>query len=72
MSHLTLHADDLAGAATFAVENLGPALVHVAEDGAHYLRAHGIDPYSLVYTPANGKTGMDHVSYPSNGRYSLA
>lgn len=28
----------------------------------YYLRAHGVDPYSLVYKPGD-EPGMDHVSY---------
>jgi catechol 2,3-dioxygenase len=61
VSHVALHAPDPANAARFAAEKMGLSLVHVSEDGAHYLKAHGPDPYSVVYTP--GDVGLDHVSF---------
>ncbi len=45
----------------FAVAHMGLALVHVDPAGRHYLAAHGLDPYSLVYVP--GEEGIDHISY---------
>src|SRR5262249_40863963 len=51
-----------AAAAQYAVENMGFYLVHADSAGRHYLAAHGLDVYSLVYTP--GEQGkLDHVSY---------
>jgi catechol 2,3-dioxygenase len=47
-------------AARYAVEKLGFSLAH-AENGSYYLKAHGPDPYSLVYKP--GAHGLDHVSF---------
>jgi catechol 2,3-dioxygenase-like lactoylglutathione lyase family enzyme len=61
-NYIAVHAEDPAAAAQFAVEHMGFFLVHVDEDGRHYLGAHGLDPYSLVYTP--GEQGaVDHISY---------
>lgn len=62
MNYLALRAADPASAAAFAVEKMGFSLAHAAPDGTHYLRAHGVDPYSLVYKPGD-EPGMDHVSY---------
>jgi catechol 2,3-dioxygenase len=61
-NYLAVHSSDPAAAARFAVENMGFYLVHADRDGRHYLGAHGLDPYSLVYTP--GEQGaVDHISY---------
>jgi catechol 2,3-dioxygenase-like lactoylglutathione lyase family enzyme/uncharacterized protein YciI len=62
INHLALRAADPAAAARFAAEKMGFTLVHAAGDGTHYLKAHGVDPYSLVYVPG-AEPGMDHVSY---------
>jgi catechol 2,3-dioxygenase len=62
LNYLALRAADPAAAARFAVEKMGFTLAHAAPDGTHYLRAHGVDPYSLVYKPGE-QPGMDHVSY---------
>jgi catechol 2,3-dioxygenase len=60
--YVALEADNPAAAARFAVDHLGFFLVHVDGDGRHYLSAHGLDPYSLVYSP--GRRGkVDHISY---------
>jgi catechol 2,3-dioxygenase-like lactoylglutathione lyase family enzyme len=61
-NYLAVHSSDPAAAARFAVEHMGFYLVHADRDGRHYLGAHGLDPYSLVYTP--GEQGaVDHISY---------
>jgi catechol 2,3-dioxygenase len=61
-NYIALHSDNPAAAALFAVEHMGFYLVHVDAEGRHYLAAHGLDPYSLVYTP--GEHGrVDHISY---------
>ena len=61
-NYIALHSDNPAAAALFAVEHMGFYLVHVDAEGRHYLAAHGLDPYSLVYTP--GEQGrVDHISY---------
>ena len=61
-NYIALQADDPAAAARFAQDNMGFYLVHVDKEGRHYLSAHGLDPYSLVYT--RGQQGhVDHISY---------
>lgn len=61
VNHVALNAKDPEAAARYA-ERLGFTLEHATPDGTHYLSAHGIDRYSLVYKP--GEThGMHHVSY---------
>jgi catechol 2,3-dioxygenase-like lactoylglutathione lyase family enzyme/uncharacterized protein YciI len=62
LNYLALKAPDPAAAAQFAVDRMGFTLAHAAPDGTHYLRAHGVDPYSLVYKPGD-EPGLDHVSY---------
>ena len=63
-NYIAVHSEDPAGAAQFAVEHMGFFLVHADGDGRHYLGAHGLDPYSLVYTP--GEQGaVDHISLSS-------
>ena len=59
--YVALSCADPAAAAGFAVASMGFDLVHADGDGAHYLAAHGLDPYSLVYLP--GEPGLDHISY---------
>lgn len=59
--HVALRVPDPGAAAAFAVEKMGFLLAHVADDGAYYLRAHGPDPYSLVYR--RGEAGIDHIGY---------
>jgi catechol 2,3-dioxygenase-like lactoylglutathione lyase family enzyme len=60
--YIALQSTDPAAAAKFAVEHMGFDLVHVDRDKRHYLRAHGLDAYSLVYGP--GEQGaVDHISY---------
>ena len=62
---------DPAAAARYAVDHMGFYLVHVDGDGRHYLGAHGLDPYSLVYTP--GQQGaVDHISYVVRNAADLA
>ena len=59
---IAIQSTDPAAAARYAVENMGFYLVHADGQGRHYLAAHGLDPYSLVYTP--GEQGkVDHISY---------
>jgi catechol 2,3-dioxygenase-like lactoylglutathione lyase family enzyme/uncharacterized protein YciI len=70
MHYLALQAADPAAAAAFAVEKMGFSLAHAAPDGTHYLRAHGVDPYSLVYKPGKAPA-MDHVSYLVRDRAAL-
>jgi catechol 2,3-dioxygenase-like lactoylglutathione lyase family enzyme len=61
-NYMALQSSDPAAAAQFAVEQMGFCLVHVDEDGRHYLAAQGLDPYSLVYT--RGEQGaVDHICY---------
>ncbi len=59
--YVALRVADPADAAAFAAEKMGFSLACVTDDGSHYLRAHGSDPYSLVYK--RGEPGIDHVSY---------
>jgi catechol 2,3-dioxygenase len=62
VNYFALNAKDPETAAKYAVERLGFTLEHAAADGTHYLSAHGLDRYSLVYKP--GEThGLHHVSY---------
>jgi catechol 2,3-dioxygenase len=60
-NYIALCAPDPAAAADFAVRHMGMSLVHTDGDGRRYLAAHGLDAYSLVYTP--GDKAIDHVSY---------
>jgi catechol 2,3-dioxygenase len=61
-NYIALQSSNPAAAAQYAVEHMGFYLVHADGAGRHYLAAHGLDPYSLVYTP--GEQGkVDHVSY---------
>jgi catechol 2,3-dioxygenase len=61
-NYIAVHSNNPAAAAQYAVENMGFYLVHADSEGRHYLAGHGLDPYSLVYTP--GEQGnLDHVSY---------
>jgi catechol 2,3-dioxygenase len=61
-NYIALHSKDPVMAARFAEKHMGFFLVHVDSHGRHYLGAHGLDPYSLVYTP--GEQGaVDHISY---------
>ena len=70
-SYIAVHSSDPAAAAKYAVEHMGLYLVHVDADGRHYLGAHGLDPYSLVYTP--GEQGaVDHVCYMVRNAVDLA
>lgn len=62
MNYIALRARDPAAAAEHA-EKLGFSIAEAASDGTHYLKAHGPDPYSLVYTPSDNGPGMDHASY---------
>ena len=61
-NYIAVHSANPAAAAQYAVENMGFYLVHVDGAGRHYLAAHGLDPYSLVYTPGE-KGKADHISY---------
>ncbi len=70
-NYIAVHSNDPAAAARFAVEHMGFFLVHADKDGRHYLGAHGLDPYSLVYTP--GEQGaVDHISYVVRSAADLA
>ena len=61
-NYIAVHSNNPAAAAQYAVENMGFYLVHADSEGRHYLAAHGLDAYSLVYTP--GEQGrLDHISY---------
>src|SRR5256885_8836976 len=60
--YVALEADDPAAAARFATDHLGFFLVHMDKEGRHYLGAHGLDPYSLVYSRGHQGT-VDHISY---------
>ncbi|WP_063047032.1 VOC family protein [Nocardia pseudovaccinii] len=62
VNYIALNARDPEAAARFATERLGFTLVHAASDGSHYLSAHGVDRYSLVYKPSD-EFGLHHVSY---------
>jgi catechol 2,3-dioxygenase len=62
LNYLALRAADPAAAAAFAVEKMGFTLAHAGDDGTQYLRAHGPDPYSLVYKRGE-EPGLDHASY---------
>jgi catechol 2,3-dioxygenase len=70
VNHIALNAKDPEAAARYAAERLGFTIEHAAADGTHYLSAHGVDRYSLVYVP--GEThGMHHVSYLVGGNQVL-
>jgi catechol 2,3-dioxygenase-like lactoylglutathione lyase family enzyme len=62
VNYIALNARDPEAAAKYAGERLGFTLVHAASDGTHYLSAHGVDRYSLVYKPEESH-GLHHVSY---------
>lgn len=69
-NYIAIQSSNPAAAAQYAVENMGFYLVHVDSEGRHYLAAHGLDPYSLVYTP--GEQGkLDHISYVMRGTPDL-
>ena len=61
-NYIALHSKDPAAAARFAEKHMGFFLVHADGDGRHYLGGHGLDPYSLVYTPGD-QGAVDHISY---------
>ena len=61
-NYVAIHSDNPAAAAQYAVDNMGFYFVHVDHAGRHYLAAHGLDPYSLVYAPGE-KGKVDHISY---------
>jgi catechol 2,3-dioxygenase-like lactoylglutathione lyase family enzyme/uncharacterized protein YciI len=71
VNYLALKAEDPAAAAAFAAEKLGYSLAHVGDDGTHYLRANGIDPYTLVYKQAT-EPGLHHISYLVENETKLA
>ncbi|WP_319457059.1 MULTISPECIES: VOC family protein [unclassified Mycobacterium] len=62
VNYIALNARDPEAAAKFATERLGFNLVQADADGSHYLSAHGVDRYSLVYKPGD-QHGLHHVSY---------
>lgn len=62
VNYIALNAKDPEAAARYATERLGFTLAHAAPDGTHYLAAHGVDRYSLVYKPGEVH-GLHHVSY---------
>src|SRR5262245_46844437 len=61
-NYIAIQSNNPAAAAQYAVENMGFYLVHADGDGRRYLAAHGLDPYSLVYT-AGEQGKIDHISY---------
>ncbi|WCB91764.1 Metapyrocatechase [Baekduia alba] len=61
LHYIAMRTPDPEAAAHFAEEHMGLTLVQRDGAGRHYLAAHGLDRYSLVYTP--GESGIDHVSY---------
>lgn len=62
VNYIALNAKDPEAAARYAVERMGFRLAHAAPDGSHYLQAHGVDRFSLVYKPGE-EHGLHHVSY---------
>src|SRR5262249_8479899 len=50
-NYIAIQSDNPTAAAQYAVKHMGFYLVHRDGEGRHYLAAHGLDPYSLVYTP---------------------
>src|SRR3979411_3091878 len=61
-NYIAVHSNDPAAAAQYAVENMGFYLVHADSEGRHYLAAHGLDAYSLLYTP--GEQGrLDQICH---------
>lgn len=62
INYIALKARDPRAAAEHAGK-FGFSVVHAGDDGTQYLKAHGPDPYSLVYKPADDGPGMHHVSY---------
>jgi catechol 2,3-dioxygenase len=60
-NYIAVGAPDAEKAAKFAEDVMGFSTVHVDDDGAHYLAAHGPDPYSLVYVP--GGPTVVRISY---------
>jgi catechol 2,3-dioxygenase-like lactoylglutathione lyase family enzyme len=60
-NYVALAVPDPEASAQFAVDHMGFFHVHSDSDGRQYLAAHGLDPYSLVYTPGEGP--IDHISY---------
>src|SRR5262249_45253931 len=70
-NYLAVQSSNPAAAAQYAVEHMGFYLVHRDDEERHYLAAHGLDPYSLVYTP--GEQGkLDHLSYVVRSADDLA
>ncbi|MFI9538077.1 VOC family protein [Nocardia fusca] len=70
MNYIALNARDPEAAAKFASDRLGFRLEHAAPDGTHYLSAHGVDRYSLVYKPGD-TLAMHHVSYLVTDEHAL-
>lgn len=62
VNYVALNAKDPEAAAKHAADRLGFTIEHATADGTHYLSAHGVDRYSLVYKPGDAH-GMHHVSY---------
>lgn len=60
-SHIGLHVEDPSAAAAYATEKLGFRSAGSDQQGRHYVKAHGPDPYSVVYVPGQG--GIEHVSF---------
>lgn len=61
LQYVGLRARDPEAAASFAAERMGLSLAQDDGKGGYYLRAHGPDPYSLLYLP--GDPGLDHLGY---------
>jgi len=67
-NYIAVHSNNPAAAAQYAVENMGFYLVHADSEGRHYLAAHGLDAYSLVYTPGAGPARSYFLCGPQCGR----
>jgi catechol 2,3-dioxygenase len=70
--YVALNVENPEEVAQFATDKMGFSLAHVDDDGSHYLKLAGPDPYSLIYGP--GEPGIDHISYivPNAGALSAA
>jgi catechol 2,3-dioxygenase len=68
-NYIAIRTPDPEAAAKFATDHMGFTLVHVDDEKRHYLRAWGLDQYSLVYT--EGEDGIDHISYLVRGKGEL-
>jgi catechol 2,3-dioxygenase-like lactoylglutathione lyase family enzyme len=69
LQYVALRTGDPEAAANFAAERMGLSLEQDDGEGGYYLKAHGPDPYSLVYLP--GEPGLDHLGYLVRDRVAL-